>query len=135
MFSQLASKGRKRDLLGGDEFEQGGRAVFGRADRALDRRDDFPWFDDSLAVAAERPGKIGVLTTDVGAAVFFGRRFHNWELDRHREVVEQHGENWNVLAHGSFEVHPGESDRRVAPDVDAEMIRAGELGAHRQTET
>ena len=40
----------------------------------------------------------------------------------------------NPLPGGGLEVHAGEADGRVAPDVDAEVVRPGELGAHGQAE-
>ena len=49
---------------------------------------------------------------------------HDRQLDRHREVVEQDGQDRDALAHGRLEVHAGEADRRVAPHVDAELVRA-----------
>src|SRR5690606_27630321 len=37
-----------------------------------------------------------------------------------------------LLARGGLEIHAGEADRRVAPDVDAQLVRAGQLRSHRQ---
>ena len=56
------------------------------------------------------------------------------KLDRHREIVEQDRHDRNALAHRGLEIHAGEADRGIAPDVDAELVRAGELGAHGKAE-
>src|SRR5438270_564082 len=83
-----------------------------------------------LAVATEGAGHGRVVAADVGAPVLLRRRLHDLQLDGHREVVEQDREDRDALAHGRLEVHAREADRGVAPDVDAELVRRGELGPH-----
>ena len=56
------------------------------------------------------------------------------KLDCHREIVEQDRHDRNALAHRRLEIHAGEADRGITPDVDAELVRAGELGAHGEAE-
>jgi hypothetical protein len=59
---------------------------------------------------------------------------HDLQLDRHREVVQQDRQDRDALAHRRLEIHAGEADRGIAPDVDAELVGGGELGAHREAE-
>ena len=94
------------------------------------------WFGirHALAIAAERLRHVGVVAGDVGRAVLLGRDRHHLQLDRHGEVVHQAGQDGDALAHRGLEVHAGEADRRVAPEVDAGLVRMHQLGAHRQPE-
>src|SRR5260370_28475461 len=71
------------DRLFGDEFEQGRGAFAGLLDAAADRRDDLLGLGDTLAIAAERPGEIGVIAADVGRPILFGCYRHDFQLDRH----------------------------------------------------
>src|SRR6185437_15568003 len=121
-------------LLGGDEFEQRRLARLGLLDAALDRRLDLAGIGDALAIAAERPRHRRVVAGDVGRAVFLRGDRHHLELDRHREIVKQDRQDGDALAHRGLEIHPREADRRVAPQVDAELFRLRELGAHREAE-
>ena len=79
----------------------------------------------ALAVAAERLGHRRRSRREMSVEPYFtaGDR-HHVELDRHREVVQQDGQDRDALADGRLEVHAGEADRRVAHDVDAELCRA-----------
>ena len=104
-------------------------------DAAVDRVLDLAGLGDALAVAAERLGEIGVIAADVGRAVLLGRDRHDLQLDRHREIVRQDRQDRQALAHRGLEIHAGEADRRVAPEIDAELVGAGQLGAHREAET
>ena len=51
-------------------------------------------------------------------------------LDGHDLVVEHDGEDADLVAHGSLDVHPDHADGGVAHDVDAQLVRLGELRAH-----
>ena len=70
-------------------------------------------------VAAKGAGHISVIAADVGAAVLLRGRLHDVQLDRHREVVQQDRQDRDALAHRRLEIHAGEPDGGVAPDVDA----------------
>src|SRR5579859_6494353 len=76
-------------LLGGDELQQGGLALLGGGDAALERRDDVAGIGDPLAVAAERAGQVGVVPGDIRRPVLGLRDLHDRYLDGHGEVVEQ----------------------------------------------
>src|SRR5713226_4973822 len=118
----------------GDEFEEHRSAFAGLGDAALDRRDDLPGIGDALAIAAQRLGEIGVMAADVGRAVFLGRDRHHLQLDRHREIVEEDREDRDPLPDRGLEIHARKADRGIAPDIDAELVGPGELGAHREAE-
>src|SRR5438067_1579921 len=134
----LASRSGEAGDVGrflGDEFEQRRRALLGLLDAALDRVLDLPGLGDPLAIAAERLGEIGVIATDTGRVVFLGRDWHDLQLDRHREIVRQDREDRQALAHRRLEIHAGEADRRITPEVDAQFVGRHELRAHRDAET
>src|SRR5713226_121978 len=118
----------------GDEFEEDRGAFAGLGDAALDRRDDLAGIGDALAIAAQRLGEIGVMAADVGRTVFLGRDRHHLQLDRHREIVEEDREDRDALPDRGLEIHARKADRSIAPDIDAELVGPGELGAHRQAE-
>src|SRR5438477_4064235 len=122
------------DRLLGDEFEEGRGAFASLLDAAADRRDDLLGLGDALAIAAERAGEIGVITADVGRAIFLGRDRHDLQLDRHREIVKEDRQDREALAHRGLEIHAGKADRGVAPHVDAELVRRRQLRTHRDAE-
>src|SRR6266851_10166733 len=128
--------GEARDVGGllGDQFEENRHAFPGLGDAALDRRDDLSGIGNALAVAAQRLGEIGVMAADVGRTVFLGRDRHHLQLDGHRKIVEEDREDRDALPDRGLEIHARKADRGVAPDIDAELVGLGELGAHCQAE-
>ena len=56
------------------------------------------------------------------------------DLDRHRVVVEHDGADRHARAHGRLEVEAGHAERRIAHEVDAELVGIGDLGADRQAQ-
>src|SRR5579859_6369022 len=123
---------RHLGLLGGDELEQHRHAFLRFLDAALDGGSDVLGLGDALAIAAEGARHRGIVAGDVGGAILLGRDRHHLQFDRHREIVEQDRHDRNLLAHRGLEIHPREADRRIAPDVDAELVGPRELGAHRE---
>src|SRR6185437_5978498 len=101
---------------------------------ALDRRDDRAGLGHSLAIAAERLGEIGVIAADRSRLEFIGRVFHHAELGRHDRIVEEDRKDRDAAARRRLEIHAGEADCRVAPDVDAELLRRGEFRADSEAE-
>ena len=89
-------------------------------------------FLDALAVAAKGPRHGRIIAGNVGRAILFGRDRHHLELDRHRKIVEENREDRNTLAYCRLEVHPCETNRRVAPDIDTNLVGVEQLGAHGQ---
>ncbi len=89
-------------------------------------------FCHPFAIAAEGPRHRGIVAGNIGRAVFLGRHRHHLQLDRHAEIVQQDRHDRNPLAHRGLEIHPGESDRGIAPDIDAELVGFGQFGAPSQ---
>ena len=79
-------------------------------------------------------GHLGVVAADRQRAVLPGRELEHVALGRHDAVVEHHGEDGDAIARGGLDVHAGHADGGVAHDVDAELVRRGELGAHDDAE-
>src|SRR5690348_1713868 len=125
---------RHLGFLGGDEFQEHRYAFLGLLDAALDRAHDVLGFGHALAIAAEGARHRRIVAGYVGGAIFLGRDRHHLEFDRHREVVEQDRHDRNPLAHRGLEIHAGETDRGIAPDIDAELVGPCEFGAHRKPE-
>src|SRR2546422_1886424 len=121
---------REVDLLLRDELQQHGDALLRLLDAALDGGHDVAGLRHALAVAAEGLGHVRVVARDVRAPVLLRGRLHDGQLDGHGEVVEEHGEDGDALAHRRLEVHAREADGRVTPHVDAELVGMRELGAH-----
>src|SRR6516164_8492147 len=117
-----SAEARDVDRLLGDELEERGGAVAGLLDATADRRHDLLWLSDAFAIAPERLGEVGVMATDVGRSVFLGRDRHHLQFDRHREIVHQDRQDRNALAHCGLEIHAGKADRRITPDIDAELV-------------
>src|SRR5215475_1277948 len=125
---------REVDGLLGDELEQRGRPFLGLGDGPLDGGHDLRGLGHPLAVPAEGLRHVSVVAADVRGAALVGGHRHHLELDGHGEVVEQHGQDRDALAHRRLEVHAGEADGGVAPEIDAELVGGGELGAHGEAE-
>src|SRR6185369_1643749 len=119
--------GEHREVFGllGDELQQRRHALARLGDRAADGGDDVVRLGDPLAVAAQRLGEVGVVAADVGRAVLLRGGLHDLQLDGHREVVREHGQDRDALAHRRLEVHAGEADGGVTPEVDAELLGLG----------
>src|SRR5205807_8356818 len=83
----MPSEHRVRDLLGGDELQQGGGAFQGPLDAPPDRGDDVVRSGDALAVAAEGARQVRVVAADVRAPVLGRGRLHLRQLHRHGGVV------------------------------------------------
>src|SRR5262249_45138205 len=50
------------------------------------------------------------------------------------EVVHEDREDRDALAYCRLEIHAGEADGRIAPDIDAELVGRRELRPHREAE-
>src|SRR5690606_22453092 len=126
------SAARNDRFLFGDEFNQRRLTGFDRRNRAVQGRDDLDRVGDPFAMAAERAGEGGVIAGNVGGAILVRRHRHDRQLNCHRLVVEQDREDRDALARRGLEVGPGKPDRGITPDVDAQLVRARELRAHRE---
>src|SRR5207248_2379977 len=125
---------REARLLARDELEQRRLPVLGGLARAGKRAGDVVGLLDALAPAAHGPTQIRVAPADVTGAVLVVRDDQMRDLDGHGRVVEDDGENRNPAAHRRLEIEPGHAEGGVAHEVDAELVRGGELGADHEAE-
>src|SRR5580704_14556200 len=125
---------REALLLAGDELEQGGAAVFGLAAGAQDRVADLRRVFDPLAPPAEIAGDVGVIAAEVARPVPLVRQRHRMGLDRHRRIVQYDRQDRDAAPRRRLEIEAGHAERRIAHEVDAELIGCGDLGADREAE-
>src|SRR5690606_18065806 len=105
-------------------------ALAGLLYAALDCWNDLVRLGYALAVSAEGLRERRIIAGNIRRPISFRRDFHDREFHRHGEVVEEDREDRYALSYRRFEIHAGEADGRIAPNIDAKLVRAGELGAH-----
>src|SRR5206468_1868824 len=130
---QRAAMGEAR-LLAGDELEQRRLPALRRLPRSSERAGDVLGLLDALAPAAHGAPQIRIAPADVTGAIFVVRDDEVRDLDGHRRVVEDDGEDGNPAAHRGLEIEPGHAEGGVAHEVDAELVGGGELGADGEAE-
>src|SRR2546428_2071179 len=134
LLPQRAAIGEAR-LLARDELEQRRRAALGGLARWGKGAGDVLGSLAPLAPAAHGAPQMGVAPADVTGAVLVVRHDEVRDLDGHGRVVEHDGEDGRPAAHRGLEIEPGHAEGGVAHEVDAELLRSGELGADGEAES
>ena len=81
-------------------------------------------------MGSQRSGQVGVVTAQELRAVLLDRDRDVLLVVAHRRVLQHHRQDRDLLADSRFDVHPDHPDRRVAHEVDAELLGCGHLGTH-----
>src|SRR5439155_8705406 len=121
-------------LLAGDEPEQRRLPALGSLSRPGEGARDVLGPLDPLAPTPHGAPQVRVAPADVARAVLVVRHDEVRDLDSHAGVVEHDGEDGSPAAHRRLEIEPGHAKGGVTHEVDAELVRGGELGADDQTE-